>query len=120
MRFVDELDAASSGVMTRIGRTSRQPQRLMYTEMGGTAVDLAYLARMAEVDCSEVNFELSLVGAGIGGGFDNTQELGTMTLAQALNSPDANRWAEEIVNKHMLAYASCYFRSCMKGSKTNT
>ena len=45
------------------------------------AVDFQYLERMAELDETEVTaFELSLVGAGVGGGFSNTSELKVLML----------------------------------------
>ena len=62
---------------------------------------------MAELDNLEVfmiylmveNLELNLMGAGIGGRFTNTNELKVMNFKQAMRSPDADKWVEEVANE---------------------
>jgi hypothetical protein len=44
--------------------------------------------------------EFANVGAGIGGGFENTMELKPMKYKEAINGPDGKAWAKEIENKH--------------------
>eukprot|EP00956_Cyclotella_meneghiniana_P008481 scaffold11431_cov23-Cyclotella_meneghiniana.AAC.2 len=44
--------------------------------------------------------ELSLVGAGVGGGFDHTDELKVMNYREAMKSPDCEAWKDEIKNEY--------------------
>ena len=44
--------------------------------------------------------ECSAVGAGIGGGFSNTNELKVMKYNQAVNGPEGEIWKAEIINEH--------------------
>ena len=55
---------------------------------------------MAEIDNEEVaTTELSLVRAGVGGDFTNTNELKTMEHKEAIKSKDAEAWKEEVDKK---------------------
>ena len=88
---------------TRSGRTVQTPIRLTAAVRGGlsdfqgTAVEMKYLGSMAELDNVEIanasvveeNVEVSLVGAGVGGGFDSTSELKVMNYREAMLSSDA-------------------------------
>ena len=40
------------------------------------------------------------VGAGIGGGFENTEELKPMKYKEAISGPDGEAWKVEILNKY--------------------
>ena len=59
---------------------------------------------MAELEQSELtvvymsirSMELSLVGAGVGGGITHTRELRVLNFKKAMHSPDANDWRNEI------------------------
>ena len=44
--------------------------------------------------------EFANVGAGIGGGFENTMELKPMKYKEAINRPDRKAWEKEIENEH--------------------
>ena len=44
--------------------------------------------------------EFANVGAGLGGGFENTKELCVMKYEEAVSGPDGKEWEEEIDNKH--------------------
>ena len=64
---------------------------------------------MMELDEEEISTEMEIcttyveyanVGAGIGGGYENTNELKPMNYAQAMMSPDAEAWRKEIANEH--------------------
>jgi hypothetical protein len=44
--------------------------------------------------------EFANVGAGIGGGFDNTMELKPMKYKEAINGPVGKAWEKEIENEH--------------------
>ena len=91
-------------VVTRSGRTSRPRMRLIEEETN--AVQLHYQAMMHELDnvevanavltSSEVNFELQLVGAGLGGGFEHTSELKVKNYKQAMAGKDAAEWKVEV------------------------
>lgn len=96
----------------------------------GAATELNYLGRLAELDKIEMNLvelsliqsvfdlntddlddcmdakwalmldELQCVGAGVGGGFDHTDELRVMNYKQAMASKDADKWNEEVKNEY--------------------
>jgi hypothetical protein len=46
------------------------------------------------------NLEFANIGAGIGGGFDNTKEFKVMNYKEAINGPDGVRWKAEVENKY--------------------
>ena len=48
--------------------------------------------------------EIPCVGAGIGGGFSNTNELKVMKYKEAMASPEAKGWKEAIVWHQMADY----------------
>ena len=67
------------------------------------AAEIRYLGKMVELDNHElivIGTEFSLVGAGVGGGFSNTNELKVINYKEAMQSPDKAAWEEEIENKH--------------------
>ena len=85
----------------------------MYNPDTGKTVQFAaaqnYLGSLAELDNEEVDLNSELanlyveyanVGAGVGGGFENTNELKPMKYEQVINGPDAKAWRAEIDNEH--------------------
>jgi hypothetical protein len=40
------------------------------------------------------------VGAGVGGGFTNTNEIGVMKYHEAINGPDGKKWKAEVKTEH--------------------
>ena len=70
---------------------------------------MKYLGYMAELDNVEIataveteeNSEISLMGAGIGGGFDNTSKLKVMNYREAMQSPNAEDWKVEAKNEKL-------------------
>ena len=85
----------------------------LYDLSTGKAVQFAvvqnYYSTLVELESEEVELngklanlyvEYSNVGAGIGGGFENTNELKPMKYDQAINGPDAKEWRAEIENEH--------------------
>ncbi len=44
--------------------------------------------------------EFGAVGAGLGGGFDNTQELHVMKYKEAMKTPDKPNWINEVNEEH--------------------
>jgi hypothetical protein len=51
--------------------------------------------------------EYASVGAGLGGGFDNTMELKVMKYDEAINGPDGDAWKKEIENGQEQGLGSC-------------
>ena len=92
---------------TRSGRTIVPPDRLIETmtafteaDLEGTAAELHYFGSLAELDNEEIAaFELILVGAGLGGGFENTTELKVMNYKEAMKGKNKNEWIKEVGNE---------------------
>ena len=61
-----------------------------------TRAEAKYHAAMTELG----NAELGCVGAGIGGGFENTQELHVMKYDQAMATEDCAKWVKAIDEEH--------------------
>ena len=97
-------EAVTNASVTRSGRTVKQPTRLIeMMDVSVSAAEIRYLEAMVELDNNEViaeGRELALVGAGIGGGFANTNELKVMNYREAMRSPDKAAWEEEIKNEY--------------------
>ena len=69
----------------------------MIESNSSVAIDLQFLKRLAELDNSEVaTLELSLVGAGVGGGFLHTSVLNVLNFHQAMKGKDAEEWLKEV------------------------
>ena len=85
---------------TRSGRRVAARERLIEhmqinaETRGVTAADVHYLQRM--MDTNEKEFDFMGVGAGVGGGFDNTAELHVLTYKQAMKSEDREEWKKEV------------------------
>ena len=88
-------------------------QTMTYNPTTGKATKLSavqnYFACLAELDNEELSntieveilyLELESVGAGIRGGFTNTNELKVVKYQEAVNGPDEESRKEEIVNDH--------------------
>ena len=58
------------------------------------------------------NAEVAFIGAGLGGGFRNTQELHVMKYDEAMSSPDRSKWEEAVDKEHtnMTQYKVCKVR----------
>jgi Reverse transcriptase (RNA-dependent DNA polymerase) len=98
----DESDAddfeVGPVVQTRSGQTMRAPQRLI-EEIGASTLsepELRYYERLAEYGC----ISYGLVGAGIGGGFVDTQELHVMKFNEAMQTRDKNKWLKAVAEDH--------------------
>ena len=105
-------DGDARPVTTRSGREIRAPDRLTYVmeahcDLTSTAIELRYQSEMAEIDHAEVtavlmtrdNLEVTVVGAGVGGGFSNTNELKVMNYREAMKSKQAAEWTDEVSNE---------------------
>ena len=93
--------------MTRSGRAIVPPDRLIEimtpftdADLSGTVAELHYFGALAELDNEEIAaFELILVGAGLGGGFENTTELKVMNFKKATKRNNKKYWIKEVPNE---------------------
>ena len=92
---------------TRSGLTIVPPEILIETmapfteaDLEGTAAELHYFGSLAELNNEELStFELLLVGAGLGGGFENTTELKVVNFKEAMKGRNKNEWIKEVGNE---------------------
>eukprot|EP01082_Thalassiosira_pseudonana_P000277 g29.t1 g29 contig1:64548-67487(+) len=110
---VDDDDAIATR-QSRVGRVCRTPEWLkdyetkLVNSEPGTFAEMRYLCLLAECHNDELftvmkaynDMETMLIGAGVGGGFSNTNELKVMNYKQAMASDDADEWNDEIGNEH--------------------
>ena len=105
---------------TRSGRTVTAPSRLIDTmaaamdnaKMNLTHKQKNYYAALMSLSCHETDgkeleaiekvrvMEHCLVGAGIGGGFQNTAELKVMKFNEAMRSSDREGWIKAVEKEH--------------------
>ena len=78
-------------------------------DTGLNEATMNYFASLVELEEKELLGILAIenqfmeyvnVGAGVGGGFKNTNELKPMKYEQAINGPDGEAWKIEIDNEH--------------------
>ena len=60
--------------------------------------------------------EIKSVGAGLGGGFTNTNKLKVMTSKEAVHEPDGESWKKLIVNEHNIMLKNKVFEAFDKDS----
>ena len=87
---------SNTSIVTTSGRISRQPARLI-EEMGETALTAAeqnYYFALSEY------LEYGCVGAGIGSGIANTNELKVIGYDEAMQRKDKNEWMGSIKEEH--------------------
>ena len=58
--------------------------------------------------------ELANVGAGVGGGFENTKELKVMNYKEAVNGPDGMHWQAEVENEYQQMVANKVFEVVLR------
>ena len=125
-----EVSKASSSleqVVRRSGRTVTQTTT--YNPTTGKAAEISamqnYYACLAELDNEEfataievhnLHVEVESVGAGLGGGFTNTNELKVMKYREAVNGPDGESWKEEILNEHDRMLKNNVFKAVDRGN----
>ncbi len=83
----------------RYGRVLKAPERLTYTEMGGTILDPYTLRYMTELNEANEK-EFAFVGAGIGDGIQNTEELKVLTYDEAMSRPDKAEWEKSVLEEY--------------------
>eukprot|EP00797_Seminavis_robusta_P025408 Sro4424_g353970.1 Retrotransposon protein (325) ;mRNA; r:373-1349 len=104
----NEEHVPDTGVQTRSGRVVKPRDRLIETmEVGGIATDYEIGLTPAEeryYDAMErfpeAFGEVSCVGAGIGGGFTNTQELHVLDYNQAMATDDKKDWQKSVEEEY--------------------
>jgi hypothetical protein len=88
-----------------------------------TVKETGYYDQFNIVDPDEVSLlamhhmqtsELANVGAGVGGGFENTKELEVMNYKEAVNGPDGVCWQAEVENKYQRMVANTLFRVVLR------
>jgi hypothetical protein len=100
-----EDDKPWSDVTTCYGQSVRAPSRLI-AEVGASALGLTkaeenYYALLDQGDEAEFDpEELICVGAALGGGFKNTQELHVKKYKEAMQGPDKDKWKESLFKEH--------------------
>jgi hypothetical protein len=78
------------------------PPRWLIDDIGATTMnqlaqpECHYYEQLTEFGCAE----LVLVGAGVGGGFENTQELHIVKYNEAMKTADKNKWEKEVEEEH--------------------
>ena len=85
--------------LRRSHRVSRRPVRLI-EEISNVAVGTGYYDLLDDYDSIEIDDEYGMVGAGIGGGFDTTDELHTLKFKQAMQSENKAQWMEAVEEEH--------------------
>ena len=79
----------------------------VHCNLTSTAIELRYQRKMIGVDSEEVssvlltreNIEVTGVGAGVGRGISNTNELKVMNYKEAMKSTRAAEWTEEVLKE---------------------
>ena len=89
---------------TRAGRISRLPARYRQELNVAALNSLAgrnYYELLIEEDEDDDNAnELACVGAGLGGGFENTNELHAMNYKTAMKTPEKKKWKKAVEEEH--------------------
>jgi hypothetical protein len=100
-----QIPGGTAWTSTRSGRSVKAPARLI-NEMGTPAVQQQhYEIKLTDAErnyfevMKEIG-ELACVGAGLGGGFTNTQELHVMKYDEAMAGPDADKWKIAVEEEH--------------------
>jgi hypothetical protein len=105
----DELEEEEQPRSTQSGRTIREPTCLI-EELGATTADYEFKLTKAENHYYEVmkelhenesiSGEINCVGAGIGGGFTNTNKLQVMKYKEAIQGQDVKQWETAVDKEH--------------------
>lgn len=115
---VDDDDGAGAATLrdavTRSGRIVNPPARLIEElgaeaadyEIGLTVSEIRYYKAMKEFPAGEYApgevacGAFAFVGAGLGGGFENTRELHVMKYKEAMKSVDKKEWVLAVAEEH--------------------
>jgi len=89
--------------LTRSGRVIKPPRWLIDYETNAVA---KYEAKLTDAEeryyeaMKSYQMEYNLVGAGLGGGFSNTNELHVMKYKEAMQQPDKDKWEKSVEEEH--------------------
>jgi hypothetical protein len=92
-----------STAVTSSGRTVAKPTRLIEEagEITLTKAEESYYNAMTGFNFIEGGgFEIAAIGAGLGGGFENTSELHVMKFPEAMSGNDAVNWQKAVDEEH--------------------
>jgi hypothetical protein len=96
-----QQDEQTESVVTKSGRAVVKPTRLIeemgaaaYNEIGLSAAEEKYYTTMWKMN------EFALVGAGVGGGFVDTNELHVMKYREAMAGKDVDEWQKAVKEEH--------------------
>jgi hypothetical protein len=78
-----------------------------------TKAEKGYYQRLEEMGCAS----LGLVGAGLGGGFQDTHELHVMKYEQAMNSKDKKSWVKAVDEEHSCMEKYKVFKTLHKSTQ---
>eukprot|EP00957_Ditylum_brightwellii_P060240 4574962-Ditylum_brightwellii.AAC.1 len=83
--------------MTRAGRVSRPSEKYVMATMALTHAEMGYHANLKEIAMMEylLDFEVTGVGTGLGGGFTHTHELKAMKYEEAM-AADQEGWVKAV------------------------
>jgi len=106
---VNVEEAVDQGMRTRSGRAVNNPTRLI-EEMAAvvddykcrlTDAEANYYSAMKEIGALNADaHEFGMVGAGLGGGFENTAELHAMKYNAAMQTKDKVKWEQAVEKEH--------------------
>jgi hypothetical protein len=82
---------------SRVGRITKAPTRLI-EEMNAFATENYY--QVLSDGYLGVGDEYALVGAGLGGGFEDTTELHVLKYKQAMATPEKEKWKQAVKEEH--------------------
>lgn len=97
---LEEVQGGEDTITTRSGRVTSKPTRLI-EEMGACSYEIGLSAAEQEYyDTTWKISEMALVGAGIGGGFVDTNELHVMKFKEAMAGKDSVQWQKAVDEEH--------------------
>jgi hypothetical protein len=110
---------------TSSGRQINQPKWMGDYELGMSAAEITYYKAMkvlsedlgvemgligAEMDCSEA----CLIGAGLGDGISNTNELKILSFDEAMKQPDRLEWEKSVAEEHSRMKENAVFQAIQR------
>jgi hypothetical protein len=104
---LDSIDFSAENVQAEIAAAAIEARDFEPTLSGPK---VTYYKNMADIEAENFSVnvfeddewvtEYAAVGAGIGGGFDNTNELCVMKYSEAVHGPDKKKWTKAVQEEH--------------------
>jgi hypothetical protein len=113
---LDSIDYSAENVQAAIAAVGIEARDFEPTLSGPK---VTYYKNMADIEAQSFSVnvfeddewvtEYAAVGAGIGGGFDDTNELCVMQYSEAVHGPDKKKWTKAVQEEHnrMLKFGVC-------------